>query len=50
MSRFPAEIASLRGSKLYYKGLYGHISDLEHFLLYLIFTPTTDFLACIDNY
>ena len=34
-------------SKLYYKGLYGHISDLEHFFLDLIFTPKPNFLDCI---
>ena len=37
-------------SKLYYKGLYGHISDLEHFLLDLIFTPKPNFLPAFDNY
>ena len=48
-SRFPAEIASLL-FEAYCKGLYGHISDLEHFFLDLIFTPKRIFLTVSDNY
>ena len=32
-SRFPAEIASLLFEVLITTGLYGHISDFEHFFL-----------------
>ena len=35
-SRFPAQIASLLYQSSSYKGLYGHISDFEHFF------PTLD--------
>ena len=35
-------------SKFYYKGLYGHIGDFEHFFLDLIFTPKPNFLECIQ--
>ena len=42
-SRFPAEIASLLYRSSYYKRLYGHISDFEHFFLHLIFTPKPKF-------
>ena len=34
-------------SKFYYKGLYGHIRDFEHFFLYLILTPKPNFLDSI---
>ena len=34
-------------SKFYYKGLYGHISDFEHFFQHLTFTPKPNFLDCI---
>ena len=44
-SKFPAEIASC-GSKLYYKGLYGHISDLEHFPPILDIHSKTEF-SCL---
>ena len=47
-STFPAEIASLL-FELYYKGLYWHISELEHFFLDLIFTPKRIFLPASDN-
>ena len=48
-SRFPAEIAS-HLFKALLPGLYGHISDLEHFFLDLIFTPKRIFLTVSDNY
>ena len=35
-------------SKVYHTGLYGHISDFEHFFLLLIFTPKPNFLDCIQ--
>ena len=46
-SRFPAEIASLVYRRFSYKGLYGHISDFEHFFLHLKFTPKPNILDCI---
>ena len=46
-SRFPADIASLLFEVLL-QGLYGHISDFEHFFLDLIFTPKPNFLDCIQ--
>ena len=35
-------------SKVFYTGMYGHISDFEPFFLDLIFTPKPNFLDCIQ--
>ena len=37
-------------SKFSYKGLYGHISDFEHFFLHLKLTPKPNFLDRIRYY
>ena len=45
-SRFPAELLPWL-SKVFYTGMYGHMSDFEHFFLDLKFTPKPNFLDCI---